>query len=80
MKNVEQTESHLLLCDFYWEKENISYLPECGELYNEEITEHIYVYRILEYERRVSKDWYIGSTCDVWHMTGGKHCVKNEGS
>ena len=65
---------------FIGKKENISYLPEYGELYKEEITEQIYVSKILKYERRVSKDWYIASTCDVLHMTGGKHCVKNGGS
>ena len=40
MTNVEETQSHILVCDFLLGKnENISYIPEYGELYNGDIKE-----------------------------------------
>ena len=57
--NVEETQSHILVCDFLLGKnENISYIPEYGELYNGDIKEQIYVSRILKekFERKVSED------------------------
>ena len=68
MKNVEETQSHILVCDFFLgKKENISYIPKYGEPYNGDIKEQINVFRILKenYERRVSEDWYIASTAHV---------------
>ena len=48
MKKVEETQSHILVCDFLLGKnENISYIPEYGELYNGDIKEQIYVSRIV---------------------------------
>ena len=59
MKNVDETQSHILLCEYLLGKnENISYIPEYRELYDGELKEQIYVSRILKenYGRRVCED------------------------
>ena len=59
MKNIDETQSHILNCEFLQGKnENLSYIPNYSELYNGELREQVYVSRLLKenYDRRVSDD------------------------
>ena len=55
--NIEETQYHILNCKYLLGKnENLSYIPDYKDLFQGDITEQIYVARLLKenYSRRVS--------------------------
>ena len=58
-KNIVETQSHLLYCEYLLGKnEQLSYIPDYEELYTGDLEEQIYLARILKenFEKRLVED------------------------